>query len=147
MKLLHHYMIPFDPRTKKNHMQIAGTGPRCPKCKKPEKQYVRQGKAYDIYRTMALPFLRPKPPAPIATPVWVKYHFYMQTRRRVDRDNLKACAQDLLVEGNILKDDNSAIIKSDDGTRVFYDKERPRTEIYIYEYKEEEDAEVQALQS
>lgn len=145
MKLLYHFTIPFDPRTKKNHMQIAGTGPRCPVCKKFQRQFVRQGKAYDFYHTMALPYLRPKPPAPISTPVCVKYHFYMQTRRRVDKGNLVACADDLLVEGRILKDDNSAIIKSSDGTRVFYDKEHPRTEIFVYEYKEEEDAEVQNL--
>ncbi len=63
----------------------------------------------------------------------------MQTRRRVDALNLSACADDLLVDAHVLKDDNVNIIVSHDGTRVFYDKEHPRTEIYIYEYDEKED--------
>ena len=66
----------------------------------------------------------------------IKYLFYMQTRRKVDKLNLQAAADDLLVQANIIKDDNSAIVKSHDGSRVLYDKENPRTEIYIYDYEE-----------
>lgn len=36
--------IPIPPRTKKNHTMIAGSGPRCPACKRYLKQFVRQGK-------------------------------------------------------------------------------------------------------
>ena len=50
--------------------------------------------------------------------------------------NLEAAADDLLVSAGVIKDDNSNIIKSHDGTRVLYDKENPRTEIYIYDYEE-----------
>ena len=66
----------------------------------------------------------------------IKYLFYMGTRRRVDSLNLQAAADDLLVYAGILEDDNSAIVKHHDGTRVLYDKENPRTEIYIYPYEE-----------
>lgn len=38
-----------------------------------------------------------------------------------------------------MKDDNISIIRNRDGSRVFYDKEHPRAEIYIYEYRKEED--------
>lgn len=53
--------------------------------------------------------------------------------------NLYASLDDLLVKEQILKDDNRSIIRSRDGSRVLYDKEHPRAEIYIYKYREEED--------
>lgn len=139
MNLLYHYTIPLDPRTKKNHQMIAGSGPRCPVCKKPHRQFVRQSAIHDKYHLQAEPCLHPRPAAPIDSPVWIRYDFHMETKRRVDALNLCACADDLLVDAKILKDDNSNIIKSHDGTRVVYDKENPRTEIYIYEFDEKED--------
>jgi hypothetical protein len=136
--LLFTYTIPLDPRTKKNHQMIAGSGPRCPYCRKPKKQFIRQGRAGSEYVFKAFPYLNPKPQKPVDFPVRVAYHFYMETRRKVDALNLAAQADDLLVLAKILADDNSNIIKSHDGTRVFYDKGNPRTEIYIYKYEEEE---------
>lgn len=132
------YTIPYDPRTKKNHQMIAGTGSRCPYCGKHKKQFIRQGSANREYTIKAYPHLRPKLSAPIETPVHIKYLFYMGTRRKVDKLNLQAAADDLLVLADIIKDDNSTIVKSHDGTRVLYDKENPRTEIYIYDYEEED---------
>lgn len=132
------YEIPLEPRTKKNHQMIAGSGSRCPFCGKFQKQFIRQGKAHDEYIIKAYSYLAPKPDAPISTPVNVKYLFYMGTKRKVDALNLAAAADDLLVMANILEDDNSKIIKAHDGTRVLYDKSNPRTEIYITDYKEEE---------
>ena len=137
MQLLHTYTIPLDPRTKKNHQMIAGSGQRCPYCGKFKKQFIRQGKAHTEYTINAYPYLSPKPAAPIDTPVRVQYLFYMATRRKVDSLNLCATADDLLVEVGILKDDNSSIIKNHDGTRVLYDKQNPRTEIFIYTYEED----------
>lgn len=137
MPLLHSYVIPLDPRTKKNHQMIAGSGQRCPYCGKHKKQFIRQGKAHTEYIISAYPFLFPKPLAPIDFPVRVQYLFYMKTRRKVDKLNLCAAADDLLVEAGILKDDNSSIVNNHDGTRVRYDKETPRTEIYIYTCEED----------
>ena len=139
MKLLYHYTIPLDPRTKKNHQMIAGSGPRCPVCKKPARQFVRQSAIHDEYHMRAEPFCTPRPAKPISTPVWCRYIYYMKTHRRVDANNLRACTDDLLVDARILEDDNANIIVSHDGTRVRYDKENPRAEIYIYEYDEKED--------
>jgi hypothetical protein len=116
---------------------IAGSGRRCPYCGKPQKQFIRQGRANTEYTIKAYPFLIPKPTEPISSPVHVRYLFYMATRRRVDKLNLCAATDDLLVEAGILKDDNSNIVKSHDGTRVLYDKENPRTEIYICTYEED----------
>ena len=45
-------------------------------------------------------------------------------------------AHDTLVAAKILADDNNTIIASVDGSRVLYDKENPRTEIFIEELEE-----------
>lgn len=125
------YTILGDPRTKKNHQMIAGAGSKCPVCKKPSKQWIRQGSFHDDYAEAAKWQLRPRPPRPIECPVNVKCVFYMKTRRRVDALNLLATIDDLLVDCEILKDDNSNIVVAHDGSRVFYDKDNPRTEITI----------------
>jgi Holliday junction resolvase RusA-like endonuclease len=125
------YIIKGDPRTKKNHQMIAGAGKRCPECKKHEKQWIRQSDYHDEFAEAAKWQLRPIPPRPIECMVNVKCLFYMKTRRRVDQLNLLATIDDLLVEMKILADDNSRIVVGHDGSRVFYDKDNPRTEITI----------------
>lgn len=70
-------------------------------------------------------------------PVNVRCVFYRDSRRRVDLTNLLAAVDDILVKYQVVKDDNSNIIVSHDGSRVMYDKEHPRTEITIERSKEE----------
>ena len=142
MALLYQYVIPLDPRTKKNHQTIAGTGPKCRTCGKRAKQFIRQGAPNTEYAFKAAQFLFPKPEKPIEGTVRIVYRLYMQTRRRVDDLNLYGALDDILVKEGILKDDNINVIRDRDGSRVLYDKEHPRAEIYIYEYKEEEDHEL-----
>ena len=137
--LLAQYVIPLDPRTKKNHMTIVGTGPKCPKCGKRKKQFVRQGAAHSKYAFESAQYLNPRPRLPIEEPVHIVYRLFMQTKRRVDDLNLYASLDDILVHEKILKDDCIKFIRSRDGSRVLYDKENPRAEIYIYSYGEEED--------
>lgn len=131
-----HYTIPLDPRTKKNHQRIAGTGKRCPVCKRYLRQYVLQSRVHDEYKRKAIRFLAGQLEEPISAPVQVTYLFYMKTHRIVDKSGLMQAADDLLVEAGILADDNSRILVSHDGTRVLYDKENPRTEIYITEMED-----------
>ena len=69
--------------------------------------------------------------SPIYDPVNVKCVYYMPTRRRVDLVNLQEATLDVLVKYRIIDDDNSTIVVSMDGSRVFYDKNNPRTEITI----------------
>lgn len=64
----------------------------------------------------------------------LKCVYYMPTRHKVDLTNLLNATCDILVEAGVLKDDNSKIVASHDGSRVLYDKENPRVEIYIEVY-------------
>ena len=59
------------------------------------------------------------------------------SRRRVDDLNLYAALDDILVAEGIIRDDSIKYIRNRDGSRVLYDKENPRAEIYIYDYTEE----------
>ena len=63
----------------------------------------------------------------------VKCLFYMPTHRLCDLVNLLEAIDDILVKRGILKDDNYTVIASHDGSRVYYDKNNPRTEVYISE--------------
>ena len=83
-----HYTIMGEPRTKKNHQKIVGTGRRCPCCGKPEKQWIQQGDAYRQYAELAAWQLQKVPDKPIDYPVNCCYLFYMATRRKVDGLNL-----------------------------------------------------------
>lgn len=64
-------------------------------------------------------------------PVNIEAKYYMDTRRKVDRPNLEEALLDILVDAGVLADDNSTIATGSDGSRVLYDKERPRTEVKI----------------
>lgn len=67
----------------------------------------------------------------INEPVNVQAVYYMPTRRRVDLCNLHEALCDVLVHYGVVKDDNSNIIATMDGSRVEYDKTNPRTEVII----------------
>ena len=124
------YIIPTAPVSKKNSQRIVtnrSTG----------KPFIIQSSQYEGYESEASYYLQPKPSEPIDYPVTVRCIFYMPTRRRVDTANLNAAIHDILVKYRILADDNRDIIASTDGTRTFYDKENPRTEIEIKPYKGE----------
>lgn len=60
----------------------------------------------------------------------------MDTKRRVDLTNLLSATDDALQTANVIVDDCSTIVVSHDGSRVLYDKNNPRTEIYIKPYVE-----------
>ena len=87
-------------------------------------------KEYKDYEKACAPFI-PRLKVPISEPVEVKMVYYMPTRRRVDMVNLQEATLDILVKYGVLADDNRNIVYSQDGSRVFYSKENPRTEITI----------------
>lgn len=92
----------------------------------PSKQYKEFEKKCGEY-IQVLPFQT------FEEPVNVKCEYYIPTRRKVDLVNLQEATLDILVKFGIIIDDNSNVVASMDGSRVFYDKENPRTEIEITE--------------
>lgn len=121
--ILYEGLIPLNPKTKKNNQQILyNHRTRTP--------FISQNDRYKIYERDAGWFLK-KIPEPIKGPVNVKCIFYRDSERRVDLNNLLEAITDILVKYKILADDNFKVIAAHDGSRVYVDKERPRTEIYI----------------
>lgn len=114
-------VIQIPPTTKKNSQQIVWKNGR---------PIIIPSAKYKMYERQARAFLTPVS-SPINYPVNVKCLYYMPTRRRVDLVNLQECTLDVLVKYGVLEDDNSKIVVSMDGSRVFYDKKNPRTEVII----------------
>lgn len=115
-------VIPIEPRTKKNHQQIIKVHGR---------PIIVPSKQYKDYEKECLEYIEEDDRKKINYPVNVKCEFYMGTRRRVDITNLLQSILDILCVSDIIEDDNRNIVYSLDGTRVFYDKENPRTVIEI----------------
>lgn len=126
------FEIPLAPVVKKNSQQILIN----PKTKRP---FIAQGKRYKDYAKESIRIIRSQrmPEKPINVPVNVCARFWMPTRRRCDTVNLEEGLWDILVEAGVLADDCRDIIASDDGSRTYYDKNRPRTEVVITPYEEE----------
>ena len=122
------FTIPLTPITKKNHQQLVWPKGR-------NKPIVMPSPQYKQYEKDALWFI-PKLNVPLSGPVCVTCKFFMPTRRKCDLTNLLQAIDDILVKAGLLADDNYTVIQSHDGSRVFYDKERPRTEVIIYPIEE-----------
>ena len=123
MAILYEAMIPLNPRTKKNSQRVVvnhRTG----------KPFIMQNEKYKQYEKDAGWFLK-IPDKPIDTPVNVKCVFYRESRGRCDLTNLLEAIDDVLVSYGVLADDNFTVIASHDGSRVYVDKDKPRTEITI----------------
>ena len=69
----------------------------------------------------------------IGCPVNIECKFYMGTHRKCDLTNLLEAIDDILVKAGVIEDDNYNIIVGHDFSRVYYDKENPRTEVIIKE--------------
>lgn len=119
-------IIPTNPITKKNHGRIVQkklpSGKTLP--------IVLPSEAYTKYEKECKEYM-PKVEKPIDIPINIKVLYFMETKRKCDITNLLQATCDILVKYKIIEDDNYNIINSFDGTRVFYDKENPRCEIYI----------------
>lgn len=113
------FTIPVNPVTKKNSSQIIQVN---------GKPMLIPSKKYTQYEKDCGMFLKP---LGIDYPVNVKAIYYRRTKHRVDLCNLHEALHDTLVKYGVLADDNCNIIVSTDGSRVYYDKENPRTEVEI----------------
>lgn len=128
MAILYQATIPLNPKTKKNSQRIVFN-------QKTHSPMIVQSKEYKEYEKNAGWFLK-KLPQPIDKPVNVKCIFYRENAIRCDASNLTAAIDDILVKYGILADDNFKIIAGHDGTRVYIDKDNPRTEIKISDFME-----------
>ena len=111
------------PRTKKNSQRIIRIG-RGSKIL-PSEAYMEYAEECGVQLYMQRAGIG------IDYPVNVQCVYFMPTRRRVDLVNLLEATCDILKDGGVVVDDNSGIIASHDGSRVAYDKDRPRVEIEI----------------
>ena len=125
MAILYEAVIPLNPKTKKNSQQIITNH-------KTGRAMIIQSSEYKQYEHDVGFFLK-KIPQPIDKPVNVKCIFYRKNAIRCDQSNLIAAIDDILVKYGILADDNFKVIAGHDGSRVYIDKENPRTEIEITE--------------
>lgn len=122
MAELYRFIIPLPPVTKKNSSNIFVN-------KKTGARFISPS---DRYKQYEKDFLLLCPPIPIINyPINLKALYYMPSKRKVDLINLHSALHDCLVKKGVLLDDNCSIIVSTDGSRVFYDKCNPRTEVYI----------------
>lgn len=117
-----HFTIPLPPVSKKNSQQILINHVS-------GKPFIMPSKQYKEYEELAGWFVPRN--VYIDYPVNVKCLFYMPTRRKCDLSNMLEALDDVLVKYGLLEDDNYTIVESHDGSRVLYDKENPRTEVYI----------------
>lgn len=122
-------IIQLPPVTKKNSQRIVNVRGR---------SIIIPSKKYADYEKTAVAEIRAQMGDigyrfPITNACDVKCVFYMGTRRKCDLTNLLEAVDDVLVKAGLLEDDNFTIIASHDGSRVYYDKDNPRTEIDIIE--------------
>ena len=119
-------IIPVAPITKKNSQQIRVnhyTG----------KKFIAPSDNFKIYQNKCLEYVWPFRFLNFdgQYPLNIKCLFYMPTRRRVDLTNLLEAIDDVLTHYGVIPDDDAQHVGGHDGSRVLYDKENPRTEIYI----------------
>lgn len=119
------FTIPLIPRTKKNSNQLY-------KNHKTGKLYPAPSKAFQEFQQGAGWYI-PMKGALIDKPVNVKCEFYFESNLRVDLVNLLEAIDDILVHYKVLADDNSKIIVSHDGSRVFLRSGRSGVDVEIEE--------------
>lgn len=116
------FIIPLQPISKKNSQQIMIN-------QKTGKPFIMPSKRFKEYEQAAAWFI-PRDMF-INYPCNVKCLFFMGSRRKCDLTNMLEAIDDIMVHCGLLADDNFTVIQSHDGSRVLYDKEKPRTEVYI----------------
>lgn len=99
--------------------------------KKTGRPFIIQSKRYRAYEKECLKQIPEEARIGIDEAVEITCIYYRETKRRVDLTNLLEATDDILVRAGVIKDDNSRIISSHDGSRVFHDKGNPRVEITI----------------
>lgn len=119
------FTIESAPRTKKNGGNLIRRGNRMIKT---------NSDAFNRYEQHALLLIRPSWRQGITNAVNVRAHYFVDANRRVDLNGLNQALHDILVKAGVLADDsaiNPPIVVGTDGSRVYVDRARPRTEVEI----------------
>lgn len=124
-----HLTLYGNPATKKNSMQIY-------KNRKTGQSFLSQSARYKEYAKDCGRQITGKYKKGIDYPINLKCVYYRKTKHRVDLTNLLAATCDILTDYGVIADDNYKIVKSHDGSRVLFDKDRPRVEIEIKRIEE-----------
>lgn len=124
-----HLTLYGNPATKKNSMQIY-------KNMKTGQSFLSQSARYKEYAKDCGRQITGKYKKEIDYPINLKCVYYRKTKHRVDLTNLLAATCDILTDYGVIADDNYKIVKSHDGSRVLFDKDRPRVEIEIKRIEE-----------
>lgn len=123
-----HFTLDVVPHSKKNSSQICRL--------KNGRTLLLPSKLYKKFEDDCLALIPEDLQFNLSEPITVKAHFYCKTRRKIDLTNLLEALDDMLVKAGVIKDDCRDIIASHDGSRVYYDKENPRIEIWITDFQE-----------
>lgn len=121
--------IPLLCRPKKNSQQIFINS----RTKKP---FIRQSENYLRFERECAKFLLKYRGCKISYPVNLKCLFFVPDKRKRDLINLEEAIADILVKYNVLADDNYNIVRSWDGSRIIYEKNKEFIHIEISKYKE-----------
>lgn len=135
-----HLTIPGRPWVKKNGQMIKRMkGAKCSYCYQPTgRPFISP--SYDFEKKYQLPsikfiksWMEDNNHLIIDDYVWTIYRFYMPTLMEPDLSNLLEAPQDSLTRAGFWTDDR--LVKSVDRSRVLYDKDNPRTEVWVSKYK------------
>lgn len=118
-----YFVIATAPRTKKNHSTMV--------FRKGNRPTVLPSKAYQKYVKEAEACMHDVPRRRINVAMNVKAIFYKDRKQLGDLVGYLQALDDLLVHAGVIEDDNESIIASHDGSRVRYDKDFPRTEVWM----------------
>lgn len=121
-------VIPLPPYTKKNSQDIFYKYTNKADGSVKKVPFVSPSKQFKQYEKDCGIFLRP---LGIDYPVNVKAEFYTAALRVTDLTNLNEALHDILQAYGVITGDDCRIIVGTDGSRVYYDKENPRTEVLI----------------
>lgn len=117
------FIIYGPPRTKKNSNQICRSVSGRP--------FIAPSRYYKDYEKDFIKQVRAEWKQGIDTRINAKYVYYMPTHRIVDLVGLIEATNDILVKAKVLKDDNTRIVATHDGSCVYVDKACPRVEIEL----------------
>lgn len=121
------FIIPGEPLVKKNNRPIYKKGDKSFLGKSRKLADVEESMIWEMKMQNTLEFIK--------TPVNVCMHFYLGSKRRKDLSNMYQIVEDCLESAGIIE--NDSLIYGHDGSRKFYDKDYPRTEVIITDFYED----------